>query len=160
MTRSGFPGRLLRERRELRGCSLKDAHKHTRVPTEYLKALEEGNLRALPVPAFTTGFIQTYCEFLEVEPEYFVDRYRHAQQQTRQVKQLQTVTASSGETFQLQPRWVIELKSWATVCAVLICMWAAYSVVVKPFFVDTAPRMNADKDDQIVITPPTHFDDN
>ena len=51
MTRSGFPGRLLRERRELRGVSLKDAHKHTRVPTEYLKALEDANLQALPVPA-------------------------------------------------------------------------------------------------------------
>ena len=164
MTRSGFPGRLLRERRELRGVSLKDAHKHTRVPTEYLKALEDANLQALPVPAFALGFIQTYCEFLELEPEYFLDRYRAAQQ-TRNVRQLPTAASAplrstaDSDSFVLPPRWVLELKAWATVCAVLLGLWVAYSVVVKPLLVDTTQRVNAGTE-EIVITPPTHFDDN
>lgn len=162
MTRSGFPGRLLRERRELRGVSLKEAHKHTRVPTEYLKALEDANLQALPVPAFALGFIQTYCEFLDLEPEYFLDRYRHAQP-ARNVRQLPTNASAprtgDSDNFQLQPRWVLEMKSWAAVCAVMLGLWLAYSVVVRPFIVDTSQRVNAGTE-EIVITPPTHFDDN
>jgi cytoskeletal protein RodZ len=156
MTRGAFPGRLLRERRELRGVSLKEAHKHTRVPIEYLKALEDGNLGGLPVPAFAQGFIQTYCEFLDLEPEYFVDRYRAAKQSAQPARQLQTVTHHNGESFQPQPRWLLEAKAWGSVCAVLIVLWVAYGVVVKPFFVDTTPRVQAGT---IEITPPTHFED-
>lgn len=159
MTRSGFPGRLLRERRELRGVSLKEAHKHTRVPTEYLKAMEDSNLRALPVTAFALGFIQTYCDFLDLEAEYFLDRYRAARQMT--ASQPNTPGNYGDADFKPQPRWVLEAKAWAAVCAVLLGMWVAYTVVVRPFFVDSSPRVNADRDyqqEKIVITPPTHFD--
>lgn len=151
MTRTGFPGRLLRERRELRGVSLKEAHKHTRVPTEYLKALEDGNLRALPVPAFAQGFIQTYCEFLDLEPAYFIDRYRYAQQAT--AAQPATHRDPNDENFVAQPRWVLEAKSWATVCGVLLALWVAYSVVVRPIFIETSPRVQAGTE-EIVIAPP------
>lgn len=156
MTRTGFPGRLLRERRELRGASLKEAHKHTRVPTEYLKALEDGNLGALPVPAFAVGFIQTYCEYLDLEPAYFVDRYRAAQQSS--APHLVTVREANGEPFQPQPAWVLEAKAWAAVCGVLLALWVAYSVVIRPVFVDTSPRVQAGTE-EIVIAPPTHLGD-
>lgn len=170
MTRTGFPGRLLRERRELRGVSLKEAHKHTRVPIEYLKALEEGHLQALPAPAFALGFVQTYCEFLDLEPEYFLDRYRHARAaaaatqapgtpaRTPQAGQPANPNYNDPEQFRLQPRWLIEAKSWAAVCAVFLGLWLTYTVVVKPLFVDTTTRIQAGTDD-IVITPPTHFND-
>jgi len=160
---------LLRERRELRGVSLKDAHKHTRVPTEYLKALEEGHLEALPVPAFALGFVQTYCEFLDLEPEYFLDRYRHAKASAPTPSNNAQAPRHSGHAthhhaqadpaqFRLQPRWLVELKSWVAVCAVLIALWVTYGVIIKPLFVDTTTRIQAGTED-IVITPPTHFDD-
>lgn len=163
MTRTGFPGRLLRERRELRGVSLKEAHKHTRVPTEYLKALEEGHLEALPVPAFALGFVQTYCEYLDLEPEYFLDRYRAARQSgasqgtTAHGQHTRHAAHSDPAQFRLQPRWLVELKSWAAVCVVFLSLWLTYTVVIKPLFVDTSTRIQAGTED-IVITPPTHFD--
>ena len=149
---------MLRERRELRGVSLKEAHKHTRVPTEYLKALEDGNLRALPVPAFAQGFIQTYCEYLDLEPAYFVDRYRFAHQAAPPLDTAPQHGTRNDPDFTLQPRWVLEAKSWAAVCGVLLALWVSYSVIVRPFFVDTSPRVQAGPE-EIVIAPPTHLGD-
>lgn len=127
----------------------------TRVPTEYLKALEDGNLRGLPVSTFAHGFIQTYCEYLDLEPAYFIDRYRYAQQSA---PTLNTTTRRdpNDEDFVAQPRWVLEAKSWATVCAVLLALWVAYSVIVRPIFIETSPRVQAGTE-EIVIAPPTHL---
>ena len=150
---------MLRERRELRGVSLKEAHTHTRVPTEYLKALEEGHLQAMPAPAFALGFVQTYCEFLDLEPEYFLDRYRHARASAPAKPPAPNTNTNTNNPaqrhnthhtqhddpnqFRLQPRWLVEAKSWAAVCAVLLALWITYSVIIKPFFVDTTTRIQA-----------------
>ena len=64
----------------------------------------------------------------------------------------------NDENFVAQPRWVLEAKSWATVCGVLLALWVAYSVVVRPIFIETSPRVQAGTE-EIVIAPPTHLGD-
>ena len=60
-------GLKLREAREERGASLADAAKATRIRSNYLKALEEGEFGLLPSPAQVRGFLRTYASFLELE---------------------------------------------------------------------------------------------
>jgi len=147
---------MLRERRELRGLTLQDAHAHTRVPIEYLRALEAGNLQALPVSTYAVGFLSTYCQFLDLEPEYFADRLRACAPSVAAPVSQNSEGRFEPVEFKLRPRWVNEAIAWAGVCAFLLVCWLAYTVMFKPLVVETGTRVQAGT---IEITPPTHFEE-
>ena len=60
----------LRYERERRGWSLDDVADRTRIPRQYIEALEDGNHDILPPGPFFRGYLRQYLEFLgEAEPE-------------------------------------------------------------------------------------------
>ncbi|MGH7389211.1 MAG: RodZ domain-containing protein [Candidatus Rokuibacteriota bacterium] len=69
-------GPYLRELRERRGLSLEEMVRATRVAGRYLEALEAGDLRALPAPAFTRGFIRAWCQTVGVDAAEALSRYQ------------------------------------------------------------------------------------
>jgi hypothetical protein len=66
MSQYDFPGHRLREQREALGLSLLDAYHETHVPIEYLTHLENGRLNELPATTYTVGFLNTYCQVLQL----------------------------------------------------------------------------------------------
>jgi cytoskeletal protein RodZ len=58
----------LRYERERRGWSLDDVASRTRIPRQYLEALEDGNHEVLPPGPFFRGYLRQYLEFLGEEP--------------------------------------------------------------------------------------------
>jgi hypothetical protein len=64
-----FPGSELRARREELGFSIYEAFRKTRVPANYIEALEQGDILNLPATCYAAGFLKTYCEFLGLNPE-------------------------------------------------------------------------------------------
>lgn len=69
------PGEFLKRERELRGFTLDDLHKGTRIQKLYLEALEADDYDRLPHPTFTKGFIRSYCKFLGLDENDAVLRY-------------------------------------------------------------------------------------
>jgi cytoskeletal protein RodZ len=69
-TRSGLDG--LRRERERRGLSFDDVARLARIPARYVKALEEGDLEALPVGPFRNGYRRQYLEFLGLDEQDLV----------------------------------------------------------------------------------------
>jgi transcriptional regulator with XRE-family HTH domain len=57
----------LRYERERRGWSLDDVASRTRIPRQYLEALEDGNHEVLPPGPFFRGYLRQYLEFLGEE---------------------------------------------------------------------------------------------
>ena len=53
-------GAYLRGLREQQGMSVDELSRATRVLSHYLEALESDELRALPAPVFTKGFIRAW----------------------------------------------------------------------------------------------------
>ena len=158
MKETRFPGHLLRARREALGHALDDAHAMTHVPLAALEAVEEGRLTELPVKAYTLGFIQTYCRFLGVPEEPFVDQFHsvmnEAARNGRSFAWINRPSAVDRLTTR-RPRWIDGLFTWATVCAVILFGWFAYSVVVKPLADSWQGRVEAGS---VEIAPPTAFD--
>ena len=76
MSHGEFPGDILRARREARGLTLTDVHRDIHVPVAYIRALEAGDLDALPETTYAMGFLNTYCHFLELDPEPLADGFR------------------------------------------------------------------------------------
>jgi cytoskeleton protein RodZ len=62
-------GAYLRGLREQQGMSVDELSRATRVLSHYLEALESDELRALPAPVFTKGFIRAYCQAVGVAPD-------------------------------------------------------------------------------------------
>lgn len=62
-------GHALRQHRELLGLKLEDIERQTRIRIHYLKALEEGNLSALPSPVQGRGMLNNYATFLGLESD-------------------------------------------------------------------------------------------
>ncbi|MDQ7029170.1 MAG: DUF4115 domain-containing protein, partial [Ardenticatenia bacterium] len=65
-------GEQLRAAREARGLTLEDVEAVTRIRVEYLEALEQEHVDALPNPVVARGFLRNYAQFLELDPEPLV----------------------------------------------------------------------------------------
>lgn len=147
-----FPGRTLEARREERGLSRLDVYDRIHVPVEYIAALEEGMFAALPVAAYTRGFLRTYCQLLDLSPEPFLDRLEASTRPAAAGRYLKRRIDNAEE----RPRWMRDLLAWGAVCAVLILGWLTYAVIVHPMAENTGARVEAGGPE---AAAPAHFDE-
>jgi cytoskeleton protein RodZ len=147
-----FPGSALRERREAMGYTLMDVHRATHVPISYLKTLEDGNIRALPVETYTTGFIASYCQFIGLAPEPYLDRYHLCQQITQYRAPVEDFASFMERP---KPAWLQDAITWGGICLFLLVAWLTYATFTNPISEDTE-RVEAGIQE---ITPPTHFEE-
>jgi cytoskeletal protein RodZ len=68
-------GEELRRERLIREISLEEISHATKISVRLLKALEESDLKKLPAPTFTRGFIRAYARHLGIDPEEKVNAY-------------------------------------------------------------------------------------
>ena len=68
-------GQTLRDARLDRGLELKDVASRTRVRSQYLLALEEGNYEALPENVYTRNFIRLYAQALDLDAAALLEQY-------------------------------------------------------------------------------------
>ena len=64
----------MRESRERVGLTLQAVHVATRISTDFLNAIEEGNFEFLPKP-YIRLFLRTYAKQVGMDPQYVLDRY-------------------------------------------------------------------------------------
>lgn len=82
MTVSGF-GERLRRVRESHGATLEEVARRTEVDIGYLRALECGDIDALPGPAFGKFYIRAYADALGFDPRTLIDAYDVARRPPR-----------------------------------------------------------------------------
>lgn len=68
-------GQTLRDARLDKGLDLKDVASRTRVRSQYLLALEEGDYDALPENVYTRNFIRLYAQALELDANALLEQY-------------------------------------------------------------------------------------
>lgn len=68
-------GERLKQEREMRGVSLDEIAKATRINKVFLLALEENNFDELPAPVFVTGFLRSYATHLGLDADSLVADY-------------------------------------------------------------------------------------
>lgn len=76
---SSIGGRL-KEAREKKGMSIKEAAENIQVRAGYLESLEKGDYDNLPADVYTRGFLRKYAEFLELPIQELLDFYRKERQ--------------------------------------------------------------------------------
>lgn len=69
------PGEYLKRQREMRGVSLEDISKVTKINIKLLKALERDDHESLPHQTFVKGFIRAYCKYAGIDADDAVLHY-------------------------------------------------------------------------------------
>ncbi len=69
-------GATLRDAREKMGCDLPTAADRLRIRQPFLRALEEGRHQDLPGGTYAIGFLRSYAEFLGLDEEEMVRRFK------------------------------------------------------------------------------------
>lgn len=139
MTYTPFPGNELQERREELGLSVYEAYRITRVPVKYIHAIEKGEINNLPDECYSVGFLRTYCQFLELHPETYVDSLR-ALSRPGPVR----FPRSKADLERRAPAWLQEAMTWALIMAVILLGWVTYAVVFRPQAQPNDNRVSAD----------------
>ncbi len=62
-------GDLLRQTREERGMSVEEVVAASKISKRNIEALESGDQKAMPHPVYVKGFVKTYAELLQLDPE-------------------------------------------------------------------------------------------
>jgi len=70
-------GPALEKARRIRGLSLDEASRDTRLRVDQLAALEEEDFEALPSDAFVRGALRTYAQYLGVSADKVLAAYEH-----------------------------------------------------------------------------------
>lgn len=155
MKHNSFPGHELREHREKLGLSVYEVFRRTRVPAPYIAAMERGDVRGLPAPCYAVGFIRTYCEFLGLNAERYVDSFRAC---LRPSSGNRFLSRPDGSAFRM-PSWAQDAMTWAVVALVVLLGWITYTVVFHP----GAPgerRVSASTIEVVAPPPPAAEDTN
>ena len=122
-----FPGDELRAKREERGLSVDDVYRKLRIPADCVAALESGAAERLPAMCYTTGFLKTYCDYLELDPEPFLEALKES---------TSPPTGFLGRPKNVPVReslpWLNDLATWAAITAIFALGWLTYAVVFQP----------------------------
>jgi hypothetical protein len=83
-------GPLFREARAQSGKSIDDAVKETKIAKKYLLAIENENFDIFPGETYLIGFIRNYSQFLGLDPDEMILKYRDykIQEQPAPIEQL------------------------------------------------------------------------
>ena len=69
-------GATLRAAREAAGFDIADLAAELRIPKSYLEALETEQYDILPGATYGFGYIRSYCKFLKIDPQPFLDKFK------------------------------------------------------------------------------------
>jgi len=75
MTELADFGRYLKQQRELRGLSVDDVVKATRIPPTLVGALETGHSERFPERVFVVNYIKSYAKVVGLSPDDALNRY-------------------------------------------------------------------------------------
>lgn len=135
-----FPGDELRARRLEVGLTRMDVYRKLHVPADFVQALEEGAWERLPSAIYTVGFTRTYCAFLGLNPEPYVDAALLAGKHMRWNRR--GLGVSSGPSD--RPAWVADMAMWVTILAVGVLGWLTYTAIVQPEADHRSSRVQAE----------------
>jgi cytoskeletal protein RodZ len=122
MPAPSFGERLKRER-EMRGVSIEEVAKATRIGPPYIEALEAEQWSSLPGRAFNRGFIRSIARYLGMDEESILAEYALA------TKDIPEAPARDWQPIKLSTRWPKWV--WYATVAVLVlliglCSWIVY----------------------------------
>jgi cytoskeletal protein RodZ len=87
-------GELLKKKREESGRELKEIAETLKIRLDYLKAIEEGDLKKLPAEVYLKGYLIEYAKVLNIDHEMIMETYH---------KEAETPPSGSEQVQEISP---------------------------------------------------------
>ena len=122
-------GELLRQARDYKGVTLREAERATRISRGYLAALEAEDFSALPAPTYAKGIVRNYAHYLGLDPLTTVELF---EQRSGEIARQRTVVATTT-TYRSRSHWVpnFAIIAFMIIMAGIIFTWI-YSAYLRP----------------------------
>ena len=69
-------GQRLKEQRKIKGLTIEDVSRETKIKISYLLAIEKGEYQKLPASTYTQGFVRNYAKYLELPEQEIAAIFR------------------------------------------------------------------------------------
>lgn len=100
----GRIGDIFREQRLSKGLTLDQVSDETNISTRYLQGIENDNFQNFPGEVYIQGFIRNYAEFLGLDPERMISRYRAQEEAAPGTSDLLQSSPSAAAQPAVQPQ--------------------------------------------------------
>ncbi len=115
-------GEKLQEARLEKGLTLEDVSKSTKIKTEFLKLIEEGEYAKLPSVSYAHGFVRNYAKFLGLPEKEIMAIFRR---EFDEDKSYRVLPKGFGETDNF-PVSRFKIKQTAIVIIVIFLLFLGY----------------------------------
>lgn len=143
-------GEKLRRARKRAGVDLIEAELSTKIRAKYLEALENEDFDLLPNDIYTRGFLSTYAQYLELDPDKIINLW----EQQKLVKNTDSVEEFRTEKVVKEKSFVITPKIIALFLGIIFCLSAVSYIVFQVVSFASVPHLAVDSPgrDMIVET--------
>ena len=148
MNQEPVQGEELEHRRESMGLSREDVFRKLRISIEFIQHIETGQLKQCPANTYTIGFIKSYCELLDFNPQSYINELVMERQAPKGILNQTKATLTSKPSE--QPLWLREAVMRGGVIGIILLGWVTYSVVFQPNLPDNGKQVSADTIDMRV----------
>ncbi len=119
-------GEYIKRERELRGFTLEEVSRLTKISMRYLRALEEDNFECLPAEPFTKGFLRAYAQCIGLDSHEVMLVYEEARETEESLKsEIGKEESSAGQEKHRVARKLIIGGSVLAACVIAVILIAA-----------------------------------
>ncbi|MFO7776039.1 MAG: helix-turn-helix domain-containing protein, partial [Candidatus Hydrogenedentota bacterium] len=121
------------------------------IPSEMVRALEDGDIKPLPAPCYVRGFLQSYCALLELDPAPYVEAYRQLLEPDETFHVLPVREPQSAKSA--ASRWLTYAITWTAICGAAALGWFLYANIFQPSDDPAERRVEAETLVDMVVPP-------
>jgi len=146
-------GEKLQQARVEKGFSLEDVAKATKIKTEFLSYIENGEHQKLPSASYAHGFVRNYARFLELPDEEILALFRREFDEEKAYK----VLPKGFEQKQNFPLFKFKIRQAVLVSVVVLLFFIGYllfqyrDAFLNPPLVITSPEQGAISASQVKV---------
>ncbi len=119
-------GAYLHSVREKLEFSIEDVSAKTHISAQHIQGIETGDLSLLPPRAYVSGFVKTYAEFLDLDPQPIVTRFKEDVGLTAP----QEIDASQFEQAEsLADSEKSQMSLFAVLAILAFMLWSAWQIM-------------------------------
>lgn len=144
-------GEYLQQARQDLNLSLEDINSRIGIRIQFLKALEQGEFKALPAEVYVLGFLRQLSEIYHTDPKSLIDQFRRERQIYFQLQQKALVQKNQSKGF--FSRIKITPKTLSFFALGLFLIFTFLYVVWQVSSINKAPNLSVDqpRDRQVVF---------
>jgi cytoskeletal protein RodZ len=150
-------GEKLQQARLEKGLSLEDVARATKIKTEFLSHLEDGEYQKLPSPSYASGFVRNYARFLRLPDEEILALFRREYDEDKAYK----VLPKGFEEKQNFPLFKFKIRQAVLLSVIVLCLFSGYllwqyrDAFLNPPLEITSPLNGTISSSQVKVTGQT-----